>query len=82
MEEWLSGQKTYNLHKAVRKSFPLNPYNVTNIDDLWEIYLADFSSFSKYNDKYIYLLNIIDIFKRYAWACHQRTKLISQSHKL
>ena len=29
---------------------------------------ADFSSLSKYNDKYKYLLNVIDIFSRYAWS--------------
>ena len=30
--------------------------------------LADLSSFSKYNEKYKYLLNVIDIFSRYAWS--------------
>jgi len=30
--------------------------------------LADLSSLSKYNDKYRYLLNVIDIFARYAWS--------------
>ena len=38
VEEWLSGQDTYTLHKPVRKRFPRNPY----IDDVWEIDLADF----------------------------------------
>ena len=30
--------------------------------------LADLSYLSKYNDKYKYLLNVIDIFSRYAWC--------------
>ena len=41
VNEWLSGQNTYTLHKPVRKRFPRNPYTVTNIDDVWEMDLAD-----------------------------------------
>ena len=66
VNEWLSGQNTYTLHKPVRKRFPRNTYTVTNIDDVWEMYLDDVSSLSKYNEKYRYLLNVIDIFSRYA----------------
>ena len=66
VEEWLSSQNTYTLHKQVRKRFPRNPYTVTNIDDVWEMDLADLSSLAKYNDKYKFLLNVIDIFSRYA----------------
>ena len=51
LEGWLSGQGTYTLHKPVRKRFPRNRYTVTNIDDVWEMDLADLSSLSKYNDK-------------------------------
>jgi len=68
VEEWLAGHNTYTLHKLVRKRFPRNPYTVTNIDDVWELDLADLSSLSKYTDKYKYLLNVIDIFSRYAWS--------------
>ena len=64
----------YNLHKAVRKRFPRNPYTVTNIDDVWEMDLADLSSLSKYNDKYKYPLNVIDVFSRYAWRVQLKVK--------
>jgi transposase InsO family protein len=40
---------------------------VTNIDDAWEMDLADLSTISRYNVKYKYLLNVIDIFSRFAW---------------
>ena len=33
VEEWLTGQDTYILHKPVCKIFPRNPYTVTNIND-------------------------------------------------
>jgi hypothetical protein len=65
VEEWLSRQDTYTLHKPVRKRFPRNPYIVTNIDDVWEMDLADLTSLAKYNDKYKYLLNVIDVFSRF-----------------
>ena len=68
VNEWLSGQNTYTLHKPVRKRFPRNLYTVTNFDDVWEMDLADLSSLSKYNEEYRYLLNVIDIFSRYAWS--------------
>jgi len=68
VEEWLSVRNTYTLHKTVTQRFPRNPYTVTNIDDVREMDLADFSSLSKYTDRYKYLLNVIDIFSRYAWS--------------
>ena len=30
--------------------------------------LVDLGSLSKYNDKYEYSLNVIDMFPRYAWS--------------
>jgi hypothetical protein len=54
IEEWLSGQDTYTLHKPVRKRVPCNPYTVTNIDDVWEMDLADLTNLAKYNNKYKY----------------------------
>jgi len=51
VEEWLSCQSKYTLHKPVRKNFPLNPYTVTNIDDVWDMDLADLRSLYKYNNK-------------------------------
>ena len=70
----MSGQDAYTLHKSVRKMFPRNPYTVSNIDDIWEMDLADLSSLSKYNDKYKYLLNVIDTFSRYAWSIPLKDK--------
>ena len=38
------------------------------------MYLPDLSSLAKYNDKYKYLLNVIDIFSRYAWSVPLKDK--------
>jgi hypothetical protein len=45
---------------------------MTNIDDAYEIDLADLRSVSKCYDKY--LLNIIDIFSRIAWSMPLKDK--------
>jgi transposase InsO family protein len=74
MQEWLSAQDTYALHKQVGKRFPRNPYTVTNIDDVWEMDLADLTSLSKYNDGNKFLLNIIDVFSRYTWSVPLKDK--------
>ena len=74
VEEWLSSQNTYTLNKPFRKKFPRNPYTVTNIDDIWEMDLADLSSLAKYKDRYKYLLNVIDIFSRYPCSVSLKDK--------
>ena len=68
LEKWLPSQNTYTMHKHACKSFPVNPFTVTNIDDVWEMDPAYLSSLAKYNDKYKYLLNVLDAFSRYDWS--------------
>ena len=75
MEGWLSDQNTYTLHKPVRSRFPRSPYTVTNIDDVWEMDFGDLSSLSKYNVRYKYLLNVVDIFSRYVWSVPLKHKI-------
>jgi len=41
VENWLSGQDTYTLHKPVRKTVSRNPHTATNVDDIWKMDLAD-----------------------------------------
>ena len=77
VEEWLSCQNTYTLHKQVTKRFPRNPYTVTNIDDFWEMDLTDLTSLPKYYDKYKYLLNVIDIFSHMQRASKGQDRYIS-----
>jgi hypothetical protein len=74
VEEYMAGQNTNSLHKPVRKRFHRNPYTVTNFDDIWEMDLADLGFLSKHNDKHKYLLNVIDIFSRYAWSVSLKDK--------
>ena len=44
------------------------------IDDIWSADLVDMQSFSKYNDGIKYILNVIDVFSKYAWSIPIRDK--------
>lgn len=68
VRKWLTAQDAYTMHKPRRKKFPRNKYRVSNIDDLHQADLNDMRSLSRYNDGYKYILTIIDVFSRYAWA--------------
>jgi hypothetical protein len=65
LQTWLLKLDSYTLHRPVRKKLIRNPYNVTNISDVWETDLMDIQNFSKYNDGYRYLLSVIDVFSNF-----------------
>ena len=68
VEAWLAEQDTYTLHKPVRYKFPRRRVVVGGIDHQWQADLADVSSLKKYNDGNAFLLTVIDVFSKYAWA--------------
>ena len=59
---WLLQQDAFTKHRPTRRRFPRNPYTVTNMMDVWECDLMDMRYLSKYNDRYKYLLSVIDVF--------------------
>lgn len=74
VDSWLRGQDPYTLYKATRRRFPRNHVHVTNIDELFEADLCDFSSLSKHNDNFKYILVVICAFSKYAWCEALKTK--------
>lgn len=55
--EWLLSQDTYTLHKPRRIHFRRDHYTVTNIGDLYECDLAEFTEeYSTHNNDIKYLL--------------------------
>ena len=66
--DWLESQDTYNAHKLVRRRFPRRPYNVYNIDDVWETDICDMKKLINYNDGYAYILVCIDTLSKYVFA--------------
>ena len=69
-------QDVHTLHRLVRERFPRNPYNVTNVMGVWECDFVDVRTLSKYNDKYKYLLTVIDVFSKFLYNVLLQSKWI------
>lgn len=68
VKTWLSGQAAYALHKPARINFPRNKTVVSGIDQQWQADLIDVSKFSKENHGKKFILTVIDVLSKYAWA--------------
>lgn len=68
VKTWLQQQKTYTLHKPIRRKFQRRKTVVGGIDHQWQADLADLQSLMKHNDQYRYLLCVIDVFSKFAWV--------------
>lgn len=73
-KNWLLAQDTYTLHRLARKKFPRNRIYVDNKDELWQCDLCDMRTLSQYNDGYNYILTVIDVFSKFAWAIPLKSK--------
>ena len=62
------------LHKPVTRKFKRRRVLIYNIDDIWSADLKDMQSYSKHNKGYKYLLNVIDLFSKYAYSIPLKTK--------
>lgn len=68
VKKWLESQPTYTLHRQAKKKYPTRQYIVHDVDEQWQADLADVSSTSDENRGHKFILTVIDIFSRYAWA--------------
>ena len=59
---------SYSLHKPVRKRFLTTPTLVFGPNEQWQMDLVDMQKLSKWNKGYKYMLTVIDVFSRVAWA--------------
>ena len=67
-DTWLRKQRTYTLHKPARLRYSTRPYKTAGIDQQWQADLVEMIPYENENDGYRYLLTVIDLFSRYAWA--------------
>ena len=74
VKEWLKSQPTYTLHRSARKKYPTRKYIVHDIDEQWQADLADVALISRSNNGNRFILTVIDIFSRYAWARPLKSK--------
>jgi hypothetical protein len=69
VQEWLKSQQSYTLHKpARRQGYKTRKYKTGGIDHQWQVDLADMQAEAPQNNGFKYILTVIDVFSRYAWA--------------
>ncbi len=74
VKKWLQNQNTYTLHKPLKRKFKRNRVVVFGVDAQWQSDLVDMSQYSRVNDGYRYILTVIDIFSKFAWAIPLKNK--------
>src|SRR4051812_42140709 len=72
-QEYLA-QLSKELHKPVKKKFDKREILVPEMDHTWSCDLADMSHWKKENHGYTFVLTVVDIFTRYAWAVALKSK--------
>lgn len=74
VKTWFKEQPAYTLHRQARQKYPTRHYVVHDIDEQWQADLAEVGLIANYNRNYRYILTVIDIFSRYAWARPLKSK--------
>ena len=62
------------LHKPARRNYTRRNFNVRGLDETWKADLVEMIPYTHDNKSYRYLLTIIDIFSKYAWAVPVKRK--------
>jgi len=68
IQNWLKKNRSYNMHKQMKKNFKRNPIVAHYIDQQWQADLLFLPDLGQFNDGYKIVLICIDIVSRYAWA--------------
>ena len=62
------------LHRPVRRKFLRRKVISNHVDDIWSCDLVEMQEWSKENKGYRYMLNVIDVFSKYAWSIPLKDK--------
>lgn len=74
VEKWFTTQNVYSLHKPIRHRFKTRRVIVSKIDDQWQADLVDMQKYKSQNKNFNYILTVIDIFSKFAWAIPIKNK--------
>lgn len=76
IQKYLNKQYVYTLHKKARKNFIRNPVVAEAPLENFQADLIDynFNPYTKFNEGYNYILTVIDVFSRKAWAIPIKNK--------
>jgi len=62
------------LHVSVRKNFLRRHVIVRGYDDLWQADIVEMLQYSRFNRGHHYILTVIDVLSKYAWAVPLKSK--------
>jgi len=62
------------LHKPIRRKFKTRRVIVNGINDIWSADLVFMDKLSKWNKGFKYILTVIDVFSKFAWAIPLKDK--------
>ena len=65
---WLKTQESYTLHAPVQRNFPRRPVIVPGIHHQYQADLCDLTRLAKFNNGYKFILTVIDVFSKKAYA--------------
>lgn len=68
VQDWLSSQDTYTLHRRALKKFQRRNIVVNGMEEQLQADLIDMSKFKQFNDGHSFILSVIDVFSKKAWA--------------
>ena len=74
VENWLSKQLVATLHKPVRKNFKRNPVIAEHINENFQADLVDMKEFKNVNKNFTFILTVIDVFSKKAYAVPLKNK--------
>ena len=66
------------LHAPVKRKFQRRRVISYGVDDVWSCDLVEMQEWSKQNKGYRYMLNVVNVFSKYAWSI----KLLGKKTKL
>lgn len=82
VRKWLQSQFTYTLHRRALKKFPRRRYMTRGMDMQHQADLVEMQPYAGENNGYRYMLTLIDLFSRYAWAEPLKSKSADDTAKL
>lgn len=62
------------LHRPARRNFTRRHVDIRGLDETWQADLVDMTKYAHVNKGFKYLLTVIDIFSKYAWAIPTKSK--------
>lgn len=74
VEKFLSGEIAYTLHRRIVRKFQRNPVIANYYKDLAQADLIDVRKYSSKNDGVTFILTVIDVFTKYAFAVPVKRK--------